>query len=209
MARRTKDNQVDWDAVERQYRLGKKSNKQLGAEFDVDHSSIGRRAKKFGWVVDKSAEVEAVTQSLLIQNASGNANPNATPTQLEIKVAAQINAEVVLEHRKDIGRTRKLFRSLLDELEVFSTEEGRDLAQELIEVMTPAADDPILEAARAARMVRLFERITSRDGRIDHTKKLTEVLEKLVRMEREAFGITNEEQGGSQIEDLLKRIGRA
>lgn len=50
MARRTADNAIDWDAIERQYRLGAKSNKQLGTEFGASGSSIGRRATQRGWI---------------------------------------------------------------------------------------------------------------------------------------------------------------
>lgn len=208
MARRSKENAIDWDAIERQYRLGKKSNKQLGEEFGVDHSSIGRRAKKCGWVADKSQEVDAITNSLLIQNASGNANPNATPTQLEVKAAAQTNADVVLEHRKDIGRSRALFRGMLEELEVASSEQGKQLIVELVEVMSPQAEDEdgIAAAARAGRMQRLLERVTGTPQRIDSAKKLVEMLEKLVRLEREAFGIDNSKGGEGGVEDVLKRV---
>lgn len=49
MARRGKDNAIDWDAIERQYRLGTKSNSQLAADFGVEVSTIGRYALRKGW----------------------------------------------------------------------------------------------------------------------------------------------------------------
>lgn len=56
MARRSKENAIDWDAIEVAYRLGAKSNTQLANEFGVECSSIGRRAKRCGWVSGRLRE---------------------------------------------------------------------------------------------------------------------------------------------------------
>lgn len=208
MARRSKENAVDWDAIRRQYRLGKKSNTQLSDDFKVSVSSIGRKARDQGWVVDKSEEVDAVTNALLIQNASGNANPNATPTQLEIKAAAQTNADVVLGHRKLIGRTQNLFTTLLEELEVASDRQGQALLSMLIE-LTNAPDEDEDEVTARARMERMRKQRTQLlegSNRIDSAKRLTEMLEKLVRMEREAFGIDNNKGSEGGYEEMLRRV---
>ena len=208
MARRSKENAVDWDAIRRQHRLGKKSNTQLSDEFKVSVSSIGRRAKAEGWVVDKSDEVDAVTNSLLIQNASGNANPNATPSALEIKAAAQTNADVVLKHRRLIGRTQSLFTTLLEELEVASDREGSALIEQLAELAYPPKDGETEEQAaqRQARVAKMLRNLLDGGARIDSAKKLTEMLEKLVRLEREAFGINGKEEGEGAYEATLRRV---
>ena len=52
--RRGKDNAIDWPSIEEQYRLGLKSNLQLANEFGVECSSIGRKAKRDGWVSGRS-----------------------------------------------------------------------------------------------------------------------------------------------------------
>lgn len=198
MARRTKDNAVDWNAIERTYRLGKKSNKQLGADFDVDHSSIGRRAKKFGWVVDKSEEVDAVTNSLLIQAASGNANPNATPSALEIKAAGQTNADVVLNQRVGLRRLGALRDGMLDHMEG-AVAHMPDLA-DLIEQMRNPDDngqDRVNDRMRKA---------LGRSDLIDDLKKLAEIDEKVRKGENEAFGI-GKDKGLEPWEDLLQRLG--
>ncbi|HOW46159.1 MAG TPA: hypothetical protein P5305_04070 [Rubrivivax sp.] len=209
MARRSKENAIDWDAIERQYRLGVKTNKQLGEEFGVDHSSIGRRAKSHGWVADKSKDVDAVTNSLLIQNASGNANPNATPTPLEIKAAAQVNADVVLEHRKDIGRTRALFGRLLAEVELFTEwPAAQELLREMTEIVHGGEDKDGNPKKPPRSINEMLDRVLTGPGRIESAKKLTEILEKLVKLERQAFGIDDEDKGGSDLDRLLLKIER-
>ena len=207
MARRNKENAVDWDAIERQYRLGKKSNAQLAKEFGVENSSIGRRAKKYGWVANKKEEVVATTEALLIQAASGNANPNATPTQLEIKVAAQASADVVLKHRNGLSRLGKLRDKLLDEIEQVT--DNLPLFESLGEMLDQSGEDAN-GRFKADKKNEIYQKIISMSGRIDDVKKLTEIDEKVRKGEREAFGIDADvDNGKGAIEDLLKKIGSA
>ena len=182
MARRSKDNAVDWDAIERQYRLGQRTNAQLADEFGVSGSSIGRRAKSHGWVVDKADEVAAVAASLLIQNASGNANPNATPSALEIKAAGHAAADVVLGHRKGLRKLTALRDVMLDELAASSTQEGQDALESLLQAAY--GDDADDTSAR-----RRLDKALSLSGRIDDLKRLAEIDERIRKGEREAFGL--------------------
>ena len=202
MARRTKENAVDWDAIERQFRLGIKSNSQLGAEFSVDGSSIGRRAKRFGWVADKKEEVNATAAALLIQNASGNANPSATPTPAEIKVAAQVTADVVLNHRAGLRRLGRLRDKLMSEVEAVT--DNRELFEQLGEVMDESGEDD-KGRFKADKQNEIYRKVISMSGRIDDIKKLTEIDEKVRKGEREAFGLDTESRGGD-IDALLAKI---
>lgn len=205
MARRAADNQIDWIAIERQYRLGTKSNVQLGLEFNADHSSIGRRAKAKGWVADKSQEVDAVTNSLLIQNASGNANPNASPTDLEIKVAATVAADVVLGHRKGLARLGNLRLKLLVQLE--ATTDNPELFAALGELLDSSGPDET-GTFRKDKINEIYKKVISFSGRVDDAKKLVEIDEKVRKGEREAFGIDQNKGGEVGFESMLERIGR-
>jgi len=198
MARRTKDNAVDWDAIERQYRLGQKSNKQLGEEFGVDHSSVGRRAKRYGWVVDKAAEVTAVANALLIQNATGNANPNATPSALEIKAAGQAQADVVLLHRRGLRRLAGLRDTMLDELGASSSVDGQHLIARMHEIVYGSDEE---DSKRAEALRRELNRALSLSGRVDDLRKLAEIDERVRRGEREAFGM-DDKGGGAPMGDI-------
>jgi len=203
MARRAAQNAIDWDAICRAYRLGRKSNKQLAQEFQVSASSIGRHAEKHGWVVDKFEEVDAVANSLLIQNASGNANPNATPTQLEIKAAGQTNADVVLGHRRGLRRLRALRDSLLTELEIVTN--NRELFAQVADLVDQSGPDPN-GVWKRDKLNELYRKVTTVSQRIDDTKKLSEIDERLRRGEREAFGIDKGEDQSTPLDDLLKKI---
>lgn len=203
MGRRSAENAIDWDGIERQYRLGKKSNKQLAEEFYVSASSIGRRADKCGWVANKAQEVDAATNSLLIQNASGNANPNATPTPAEIKVAAQTNADVVLGHRLGLRRLRALREKLLNELELIT--DNQELFGQLGRLLDESGPDAG-GTSRRDKLSELYRKVISLTERISNTKQIAEIDEKIRRGEREAFGVDSAEAQLSPLDELLKKL---
>lgn len=203
MARRSAENAIDWDAIERQFRLGTKSNNQLAKEFGVETSSIGRRAKKFGWVANKKEEVQATTEALLIQAALGNANPNATPTQLEIKAAAQVGADVVLKHRAGLARLGALRDKLLGEVEAIT--DNVALFERLGELMDESGEDAN-GTFRRDKQNEIYRKVISMSGRIDDVKTLAEIDEKVRKGEREAFGLDRETGGDARFEEMLKKI---
>lgn len=45
---------IDWESVETQYRIGLRSLKDIGLEFDVSDAAIIKRARRDGWVRGKA-----------------------------------------------------------------------------------------------------------------------------------------------------------
>ncbi len=199
MGRRSKEDALDWVAIERHYRIGKRSIKQLAADYGTHPTTISRKAKDKGWIQDKSEEVDVATKSLLIQAASGNADPNATPTALEIKAAAQTNADVVLEHRVGLKRLRRLQTKLMDHLESV-VDNFTDVA-EMIEALRKEDDRGI------DRINDQMRKAMDRSAVVDDLKKLSEVDERIRKGEREAFGLDGDKKS-SPYEELLERLGQ-
>ena len=107
MAKRPK---YDWEAIEREYRLGQKSLRVLSGEFGPDISVISRRAKKEGWIQDKTEEIRARTRAALATQQESNA-----ALRIAVDVAVSANIEVIQRHRKIVSRTLDLAERLLDE----------------------------------------------------------------------------------------------
>jgi hypothetical protein len=208
MARRS---DIDWDSIEVQYRLGQKTNKQLAAEFKVEGSTIGRRAEKYGWVQDKSAEVHTRANNLILRavvdertgkNANGNANVNATPTDADIKVAAQIEADKVLEHRHGLRKLTGLKDKLVLRLE--NAIDGKDMLDEII-ALSSMPDEKGHD-----RRTDLLNKIMDMPALANTLKTLAEVDEKIRKGEREAFGMSLEPTNpGGEIAEFIKSISRA
>lgn len=203
--------QVDWDLIEIDYRAGVKTLEQMGLDHGVTKGRISQVAKKKGWTRDINAKIKAKADAK-VNEAAVNAKLNEPKRRLAEQEVVEANAElqyrVRMEHRRDIGRTRTLFVNLLGELEDITTKEGQRLAEEMFELLAPQQDEDNAAAMRRYEALRKkFDQVVGMSGRIDSAKKLTEMLEKLVKMERDAFGIKDESEKSGGYEDLLAQIG--
>jgi hypothetical protein len=198
----------DWSLIEAEYRAGIKSLRQIAEDQGVSHVYISKRAKKEGWTKDLSAKIKAKADEL-VNNAAVNTTVNAAKRVTENAViAANATAvyQVRIEHRTDIRRSRALFQNLLGELEVVSTPEGQSLLDELVDAMNDPADggEPSDQAAkRAARMREVIQKALSVPGRIAAGKQVVEMLEKCIRLEREAFGMTIEDGKPAPVQQVI------
>jgi hypothetical protein len=203
---------IEWDLIEVDYRAGIKSLRQMAEEYGVSHVAIKKKADVKGWIRDLQAAIQAKADAM-VNRAVVTAEVNAAKAVTEAAVVeanADVQFRIRMEHRQDIGRTRALFRSLINELEVASSDEGDDLIRTLFEIVHGNPDEEAEEsskaaAARAQKMREMLHKLLGGPSRVDSAKKLTEMLEKLIRMEREAFGIDNT-KGEGGYEDLLRRI---
>lgn len=195
MARPTKDNTADWEAIEKKYRLGLLSTQQIADEYGVNKSSISRRAKQYGWIQDRTDEVNTVANALLTQSLCINAPENATPGAFDIQVAAQTQANVVLGHRKGLARLSGLRDKLLNDIEG-----AIDLLGSHDEIIAALADGD------GEALVSKVSKVLGRSVIIDDLKKLTEIDEKLRKGEREAFGIKEEGEKVASYEQMLERL---
>jgi hypothetical protein len=176
---------VDWESIEREYRLGHTSMRQLSARFDVQTSVISRRAKKHGWVQDKREAVKALSEAqLLLSNAREATIRATTPTVAEIEQAATSRTKVVLAHRDSAARQRALMEKLLAEVEALTDDPS--LFEWLAELR---AGDSEASSGVQDRLNEAYQRVIGLPGRVESAKKLAEILERLVKIERQAHGI--------------------
>lgn len=116
-----KRHDIDWDRIERVYRTGQFSLRELGERFDVAPSTIMRRAKKHDWVQDKSHEVKSRTKAALVAKDHGE------PTPEDIEIAVKTNVEVIRKHRALLGRSMSIVEALLERIEDAIEEDGADI----------------------------------------------------------------------------------
>lgn len=100
-AAETKKKRIDWDAVERDYRAGNLTLRELATKHGGTHQAIGQRAKKHGWTQDLSKAVRAATNAKVIAETVAN---EVAKTGQEVAnvvlAAAELNKQVILGHRK-------------------------------------------------------------------------------------------------------------
>ncbi len=111
MKKKTK--QIDWETIEREYRAGMLSIREVARRHSVDHSYLLRLAKKRGWTRDLTEKVKrAVTTKLVTTSVT---TPNARDEEI-IDAESNRVVQVATLHRVDIQLQRGIAADLLTEL---------------------------------------------------------------------------------------------
>lgn len=136
MGRRT---DIDWEAIERDYRAGALSVLALARAHEVSSSQVRVKAQKHGWTRDLSAAIEARTRAkisaidistIVEESARLSADKSAESIRSAIEHASDIATGIIIKHRAslraDIERARSV-EALFDE-HMSSVESVRDIA---------------------------------------------------------------------------------
>jgi hypothetical protein len=204
MAKDTDKKVIDWIAIEREYRVGIKSLRTLASEFGVTEGAIRKRAKKDDWQRDLAPKIRAKADDL-VRNATVRSvvrTENAVSERVLVEVNAQVQTNIILSHRTDIQRARKVTMSLLSELEMQT--DNRELYEQLAELLLSPDDKGV------DKRNELFNKVISLSGRSSTMKTISDSLKSLIALEREAFGVDQKDNGSENgIEAVLKRIAIA
>lgn len=185
----------DWAAIEPHYRAGVRSLKEIGAEYGVSDAAIIKHARKMDWTRDLTAKIrakaEAKVSAAAVSAEVRAANRNQESVIVEAVATNMFN--VRMAHRKDIARSKNLFNVLLGELEVTSNPEGQGLIESLMDVLrTPDAGETEEQQKRRRKsQADALAKVLAIPERVDTFKRLMETQDRLVQLERQAFGITD------------------
>lgn len=201
----------DWSPIEADYRAGIKSLRQIASQNGVSEGAIRKRAKREDWERDLAAKIQAKADALVRRDAVRVLVRTNQRVPEKVVIAANANASyrVQMTLRDDIQRTFDLFSGLLTEVE--SSSIGAGLIGQLHEILSDSNGDDDSDASRkrAQRQRELMDKVLSIPGRIDSGKKLVDMLEKLVKLKREAFGIKSDDGGGPPPATVLTDAERA
>ncbi len=91
---------TDWDAIERDYRTGDYTLREMGDKYGITHSAIAQKSKKLGWTQDLAKAVRQATNALLIEQAvTKEINKGTQALTNTVLAAAEVNKQVILSHR--------------------------------------------------------------------------------------------------------------
>lgn len=108
---------TDWQTIERDYRAGVKSLRQIAGEHGITHSAVANKARREEWTRDLSGRIAARTSELLGKAAvTGDVTTSGVEAEAKIVESnASLQASVVLRHRADAQRlSEKLARLAAD-----------------------------------------------------------------------------------------------
>lgn len=186
---------TDWEAIERDYRAGMLSVREIATARGISHTAINKRAKAEGWERDLQAKIKAKAEAEVSRRAVSTevskADRIAEKQIVEAVAAQQVHVRMV--QRKDIQRSRSVGMRLLNELELQAGPENAALLEELGELMHRPDDKG------QDKLNELYQKIISLPGRVKTFKDLSEALRITIGLERQAFGI-----GDGDDDDALK-----
>ncbi len=163
---------VDWEAVEKPYRAGMLSVREVALQFGCSETAIRKHAAEYGWERNLSKKVNRKVQNVLARE-NLQVVPGKRISEKEIiDSAAESSVEVVRSHRKQIARSVSVVSTLWAQLEM-STSLGK-----AVEDMTDAEK-------------KLAQKNLSSNAAI--ATSLSNALKTLVQLEREAFNITSDD----------------
>ena len=173
----------DWERIELDYRAGIKTLRQIADENGISEGAVRKRAKRDDWTRDLSERIQDKAEQLVRKEAVRKLvrTESAVTERVLVEVNAQAVADIRLAHRNDIHRARRLTNALLQELEK-QTEQVPEL-QELGELLRSP------DERGTDKLNDLYQAIISLPERSKTMKVLVESLQKLVDMERTAFGM--------------------
>jgi hypothetical protein len=177
---------VDWEAVQVAYRMGIESLRLIASEHGCTEGAIRKKAKAEEWPRDLSAKVKAKAEELVRKAEVRKQVRTETPTERQqVEIGAKVQSDIILAHRTDVPRARTVVMSLLGEVE-FSTD-NRELMEQL-GVLMAKPDDKGIDKLNDA-----YNKVISLSGRVSNIKALADAMKTLVALEREAFGIGEED----------------
>ena len=175
---------TDWQAVERDYRTGRFTLRELEAKHGANNATILRRAKREGWTADLSKAVRQATNAALVQQVLAEKSSAAQQdTANTVLAAAELNKQVILGHRKDLSKTQDLAQAMLAELA-----DGAMLLKhrELLgQILAGDGADPV-DVAQAQSAI---SKALGIGNRVQALKALAETFTKIQTAERVAFGL--------------------
>lgn len=183
---------TDWERIEFDYRAGVLSIREIAEARGCSHTAINKRAKKEGWERDLQAKIRAKADALVSKREVSKivSTEKAETERGLVDANAQVIADIRMNHRRDIRRSRELCLSLLDEVEQQTTK--HDLFEELGELLRNPDDKG------QDKRNDLYQRVISSGSRISSMKQLADTLRVLVSLEREAYGIMD---GGARTDE--------
>ncbi len=171
---------ADWEAIERDYRVGSLSIRELAKQNGLSDTAIRKKAKEQHWDRDLAGKVRAKANAQLVRVSLRDANPETE--QQTIDNAASQQVAVVLGHRTIIGRLNGIVNLLADQLEEAAL--NRTELEQEIEVLT-AADESPKRRNTLMKAVSLGSHSTT-------LVNLTSAAKTVQQLERQAFNISDE-----------------
>lgn len=183
---------IDWESVEREYRAGFRSLRDIAGEFGITETAIRKRAKRDEWERDLSAKVAAKADAL-VRKAEVRSEVRSETMFSErelVDASANVIADAVLGQRADVKRARATAQRLwaLVDAELDHPEEFAAIG-EMLAAPDENGQDKLNDMYRAA---------IGLPQQIKNVKLLADAIKVLIELERRVLKIDDQQSDASE-----------
>lgn len=170
----------DWEAIEKEYRAGMLSVRQIAKNHGCTDTAIRKKMKALNVERDLSQKIAEQVRTQLVRKEGCTANPVSEKEIVETAAAQAV--EVVRSHQKRLSRGGKIVETLLEQLAEVA--EKRSEIEQTIEEET-AGDETSNRRNMMLKAVALPQNAST-------AVSLTLALKNLIGNERQVFNLDNE-----------------
>lgn len=192
---------VDWEAVEREYRAGLRSLRDIATEYGCTEGAIRKKAKAQEWERDISIKVAAKAEALVRkQEVRKEVRTEAAISEREqINASAQMMADKVIGQREDIKRARSMVQRLW---ELVDAELGHPDELKQLGAMLAAPDE-----FGNDKLNDMYFAAIGLPQQIKNAKLLADALKVLIELERKVLRLDEQKPAEvNPLADLLRAV---
>lgn len=198
---------VDWELIEKDYRAGIKTLRQIGEERGVSHTAIQKKAKQFGWVRDLSEKIQQkakdkVAKQVVAKSVSKERQLSDAET---VEAYSDVVASVDMIQRDDVKLAVDNSRSQLKELVAL----GMPDFQQVLEAIAEEFDEsgPTANGGwKTDKVNELYRYIISLAGRVKMSKEIAASHGVYLPLQRKIFGLDTEKKSTGEFEEMLRQV---
>lgn len=211
---------VDWEGIEKAYRAGSQTLRQIAEDFGVSHVAIQRKAKAEEWPRDLSARIHQKAEQMVAKASAeqvtklpsdqvtntcnsdtlvNKRQPQATEKQI-VDANAQAIAFVDLSNRKDVQAAINVSRAQLEELAVLGDPQFKETLEWIGEVCR--RDDGKLD-----KVNEMYHYVIGLAGRVKMAKDIAASVGTYIPMQRKILKLDAEtDKNLSGFDALLAKV---
>ena len=193
---------VDWVTVELEYRAGMLTLRAIGDRHGVSNVAIIKRAKQYGWTRDLRQKIEQerenkLNEAMVVARSREEKLIQFPIERQTVEVNAQMQADLIISHRRDISSLRGTVARMVDEL----GDMGESRFRDFINKLEDATGDERIKALTGA-----LNSALALPGRSTIARNLVTCLSTLIDKEREAFGINHDGDRPKSLGEILDAL---
>lgn len=183
-----KKKNIDWEGVEREYRAGIRTLRDIAEEYGCTEGAIRKKAKGEDWERDLSAKVAAKAESIVrkaeVRKEVRKSDECVLSDNEQVQVSAQMMADKVINQRQDIKRARAIVQKLWDMVEAELDQPGE--FRQLGEMMANPDENGI------DKLNDMYHAAIGLPQQIKNAKLLADALKVLIELERKVLRIKDD-----------------